>query len=242
MKLLSNQKFLAIYSGILTIAFAVTVLAGFTKSPSTLHLKELDVQRINVIEPNGTLRMVISDKHDFPGLIIKGKEYPHPDRQTAGMLFFNNEGTENGGLIFGGQLDRNGQPVSYGHLSFDKYMQDQTLVLEAHQEKGKYYKYLSINDQPDYPMTEMLPLIAKMHDPRTAQNEAAIKQFFAHHGRSTRRLILGEVPQLGLILDMKDKQGHDRIIMRVLPDGTPVLQFLDASGKVVEQLPQTIEK
>ena len=39
--------------------------------------------------------MVLSDKAQFPGLIVKGKEYPHPDRKTAGMLFFNAEGTEN---------------------------------------------------------------------------------------------------------------------------------------------------
>ena len=53
--------------------------------------------------------MVISNKADFPGIIIKGKETPHPDRKTAGMLFFNDEGTENGGLIFGGSKDKQRQ-------------------------------------------------------------------------------------------------------------------------------------
>src|SRR5580700_65453 len=65
-------------------------------------IKELDVQRINVREPDGTLRMTISNSATAPGLIFKGKEHAFPNRQAAGILFFDDEGTENGGLLFGG--------------------------------------------------------------------------------------------------------------------------------------------
>lgn len=51
------------------------------------------------VAPDGTPRMVISNKSLFPGIVIKRQEHLHPDRQSAGMLFFNDEGTENGGLI-----------------------------------------------------------------------------------------------------------------------------------------------
>ena len=101
-----GQRFLVIYSGVLTTLFAVLVLCGFVRSPQKLSLQELDVQRINLREPDGTLRMVISDASTAPGIIIKGKEYPHPDRHAAGMIFYNDEGTENGGLIFGGEKTR----------------------------------------------------------------------------------------------------------------------------------------
>jgi hypothetical protein len=37
---------------------------------------EIQVRRINIVEPNGTLRMVISDHDRLPGVIIKGKEQP----------------------------------------------------------------------------------------------------------------------------------------------------------------------
>jgi hypothetical protein len=63
------------------------------------------VERINVVEPDGTLRLAISNQTKFPGPIYHGKEYPHPDRKTAGRLFFNDEGSENGGMIFGGAKD-----------------------------------------------------------------------------------------------------------------------------------------
>ena len=38
----------------------------------------------------------------MPGLIMDKHEYARPDRFQAGMLFFNDEGDENGGLIFAG--------------------------------------------------------------------------------------------------------------------------------------------
>jgi len=103
-----GQRFLVIYSGMLTVAFAVSMLTGFAKSP-VATFDEIDVQRINVREPDGTLRMVISDSAKLPGVIVKGKEQPKVDRPQAGMIFFNDEGSENGGLIFGGKRDAHGE-------------------------------------------------------------------------------------------------------------------------------------
>lgn len=41
---------------------------------------------------------------------------------------------------------------------------------------------------------------------------------------------------------MKDNKGRNRIVMRVQPDGSPILQFLDEDGKVISQLPQSATK
>ncbi len=89
-KLLGSQRFLAIYSGIHTIVFAVTISSGLTAqkpAPAKTNFDEINVQRINIVEPDGTLRMVISDKTRFPGIISRGKEFPHPNRKTAGTAF-----------------------------------------------------------------------------------------------------------------------------------------------------------
>ena len=147
-------------------AYAITssllILALFVMGAANDHKKEkldeIDVQRINVVEPDGTLRMVISNQAVFPGAIIKGKEYPHEDRKTAGILFFNEEGSENGGLIFGGLKDKDGRTQSYGHLSFDRYDQDQVLALEASEDGIRRKSSLTILDQPDWPMADILSL------------------------------------------------------------------------------------
>jgi hypothetical protein len=98
LKLPSGQRLLMIYSGVLTLVFAGTVLMGATSNARHATFDEITVHRINVVEPDGTLRMVISDRARFPGAIFHGKEYKHP-RPAAGMLFFNDEGTEDGGLV-----------------------------------------------------------------------------------------------------------------------------------------------
>jgi len=238
MSFLANQRFLAIYSGVLTLVFLITVLSGFTGSSGRLHLKELDVERINVVEPDGTLRMTISDRSLFPGFIVKGKEFPHPGRSAAGMLFFNDEGTENGGLIFGGEKGKDGKISNYGHLSFDQYMQDQTVVLEGDQEGADYNKHLEINDQPLYPITDALGIAERYEADPTPENKAALEKFVSAHGGQTQRLFLGEDPKEGLTLNMKDDKGRSRIVLRVQPDGRPVLEFLDADGRIVSQLPK----
>ena len=128
-KLFASQRFPAIYSGVLTLIFATVVLLGAAETKKS-SFDEINVRRINIVEPDGTLRMVISNKADFPGIIIKGKETPHSNRHTGGVLFFNDEGTENGGLTWGGSKGADGTVTSSGHLSFDQYNQDQDLTID----------------------------------------------------------------------------------------------------------------
>ena len=236
-RLFSNPKFLALYSGVLTAVFAIVVFCAFAESRQRQKFTTIDVERINVVEPDGTLRMVISNKAAFPGVIIKGKETPHPDRKTAGMLFFNDEGTENGGLIFGGSKDKDGKVSSYGHLSFDQYEQDQVFTIDAGEEDGKRSSGLRIMDQPDHPISEDIHAADNIGKLPKEQQAAAWKSYFATHQRAEPRIYLGRGDDRSVALRLKDVQGHDRIVIRVQPDGTPALQFLDEQGKVTSQLP-----
>jgi hypothetical protein len=235
--LFTSQRFLAIYSGVLTLIFAATLLTGIAESRQRQKFGEIDAERINIVEPDGTLRMVISNKADFPGIIIKGKETPHPDRKTAGMLFFNDEGTENGGLIFGGSKDKQGKISSYGHLSFDRYEQDQVFTIDAEEDGGDRTSELRIIDQPDHPITQDLEAASKIARLPKEQQKAAWDQYRTTHAHSEPRLLLGRGDDRSVALRLKDVQGRDRIVIRVAPDGTPVLQFLDEQGKVTSQLP-----
>jgi hypothetical protein len=92
------------------------------------------------------MRMVWSDKSEFPGAYFRGKEYPRTDQEVTGMLFNDEEGTENGGLIFGGKRDKDGTTHSWDHLSFDEYERDQTMVLESDSDGGSRNTYYALND------------------------------------------------------------------------------------------------
>jgi len=240
MKFMSNPRFLAIYSGFLTAIFAVTILGGFAGPVKKASFDEISVQRINIVEPDGTLRMVLSDRSKAPGLIIKGKEYPHEERKTAGILFFNDEGTENGGLIFGGMKDKNGKVESWGHLSFDQYEQDQVFTIDAGEEDGHRKSGLALWDRGDYPLAEILEASLRIQKLPQAQQEDEWKKFEASHPGDTQRAYLGRVGDRSVGLRLMDQEGRDRLRLRVNPDGSPEIQFLDESGRVTVQFPSAI--
>lgn len=236
---LSSQRFLVIYSGCLTAVFAVTVLCGFAKLQSK-NFDQITVRRINIVEPDGTIRMVLADKADAPGVYIKNKEYPHVSRSAAGLLFFDDEGTEIGGLIYGLSKDKEGHVTGANvHLSFDKYMQDQIFTVDAGEEGKDSYSALTMQDRGDYPITEALDAsnrIAKLPQDRHASEW---KKFIATHPGDHTRVVLGRASDGGAVLRLKDMEGRDRIVLRVAPDGTSVIETLDATGKVTGTIPQT---
>ena len=226
-----TQRLLLIYSGVLTIVLSIVLLTGATSEKKT-SFDEIDVKRINVVEPDGTVRLIISDKAHFPGLIVKGKEYPH-DRPTAGLLFFNDEGTENGGLIFGGKKNKDGKIENWGHLSFDKYEGDQVMMLDAGEEQGQRHSAVEVIDEPDIPMSQITDALLLAPE----QRQAKLQELFSKN-KSHKRIYMGRSTDQSAALQLKDGQGRDRIVLKVAPDGTPSLQFFDELGNVTSQLPK----
>ncbi len=225
------QRLLLIYSGVLTIVLSIVLLTGAASYKKT-SFDEIDVKRINVVEPDGTVRLIISDKTHFPGVIVKGKEYPF-DRATAGLLFFNDEGTENGGLIFGGKKDKDGKIESSGHLSFDQYEGDQVMVIDAGEEQGQRHSAVEVIDQSDVPINQITDALL-LPPP---QRQARLEELSSKH-KSHKRIYMGRNTDQSAALQLKDGQGRDRIVLKVAADGTPSLQFIDELGNVTSQLPK----
>jgi len=201
MKVFTNQRFLTIYSGVLTVAFAVTILSGSSVTKPTTF-DEINVRRINVVEPDGTLRMVISDHAKLPGIIVRGKEQPFA-RPQAGLLFYNDEGSENGGLIFGGRRNNKGEIVdSGGTLSFDKYGANQIIQLIGVDDKDDRFAGLSVTDSLTGTDTR-------------------------------RRVWVGRGEDGTATVNLMDAQGKKRIVIEVKADGSPSLSFLDAGGNFI---------
>ncbi|HVP53990.1 MAG TPA: hypothetical protein VMU45_03265 [Candidatus Eisenbacteria bacterium] len=142
-----SQRVLVIYSAVVSTVLGVVLLTGAI--PQKMQsFDEIRVQRIDVVEPDGTLRMVISNRDRLPGVIVKGKQSPPNDRPQAGMIFYNDEGSENGGLIFGGRKNEKGEVVdSGGSLSFDKYGENQIVQLAGVDDKSDKLAGLAVSDQ-----------------------------------------------------------------------------------------------
>ena len=242
-RFLASQRFLAVYSGVLTVVFAVTVLMGARTQAKNATFDRITVHRIDVVEPDGTERLAISNKDAFPGSYLHGKEIARPDRRdAAGLLMVNDEGTEDGGFIWGGLRDANGQPTSFGHLSFDQYDQDQTLSLGSTLlPDGKVLASVSLNDAPSKLFTEKTyedtrRFRAMPHGPARA---AAYAELQRNYPALVPRVLLARSSDGWAGLELSDASGRVRARLVVKAGGEPALEFLDAKGKVLRTISGT---
>lgn len=212
-------------------------VAAFTRASQKPHFQEIDVERINIVEPNGTLRMTISDAARSPGWVFHGKPYPGRPK-GAGMIFFNDEGEEDGGIGFGGRTV-NGKVTADGGMAFDQYGQDETVTLRYSENDGRRTSGLMITDHADMPITEMLArrdAIRKM--PAGAARDSAMKVFTANNGHplTARRLFAGRDPSKSAIVSLADPEGHARLRLVVDSTGAASILFLDTAGRVTRTI------
>lgn len=216
------------YAAATTLGLAWFALGG----AASAKFDTIDVQRINVREPDGTLRIAISNHAKIPGLIVGGKEYPHPNRPDAGMIFFNDEGIENGGLVFDGAM-KDGKRTNGGSLTFDRYLQDQTVQLTSIEDGAERYAGMIVTDRPE-PMLQLerVGAIGAM-SPGPARDAAAAEAGF---GGGMRRAFLGRTEQSQSRLDLSDAAGRVRLRLEVASDGAASIAFLNADGRVSKRV------
>lgn len=233
-KIEKEVRYLKIYAVVSTLFFAVFLLSAFAVG-SKKKFEEIDVERINVVEKGGKLKMVISNRErQHPGA-MDGKVYDERKGQRpAGMIFFSEKGDEIGGLVFDGDTGK-GQG---GSLTFDKFRGDQTIQF-VHDEDadGKYFAGLRMNDE-NVPLVENMAKRAEMNKlPTPEARQAAYKELLDNGVLSINRLRIGRSKEKASVIDMKDAKGKSRIVISVEANGNPKLNFLDENGKVVYSLP-----
>ena len=128
-------RLLRAYAAVSGAALIALSVAAFRHSAAPARFDEINVHRINVVEPDGKLRMVISNRAQSIGPIARGKPFGYPGGTRPGIIFFNDEETEDGGLVFEG-AKTNGKLQADAQLSFDQYDQDQVVYLRYVDEKG----------------------------------------------------------------------------------------------------------
>jgi hypothetical protein len=235
---MNGNKLLILYSGVLTAAMAFSLGTGAMADtrPKKAAFDEIDVKRINVREDDGTLRMIVSNTSRSPGIIYHGKERPHPGgNRGAGIIFYNNEGTENGGLTFSGQKGPDGKVSGGGHLSFDQFEQDQVIQLTQSEYAGRRWAGMIVNDRPDAPLDfDAAERFTKMAD--GPEKTAMMQKFQAEGTFGRQRVYVGKTRDRDSAVMLNDAMGRPRILMKVMPDGKASIDFLDEKGGVVRSV------
>ena len=219
----------------------VLTLAAFRQEAQQTRFTEIDVERINVVEPGGKLRMVISNRPRSTGPIYQGKPFGYEGGTRPGIIFFNDEGTENGGLTFQGSRTPDGKFSTGHHLSFDQFDQDQVVVLNYSDNDGRRQVGLSFLDRAD---VNIFDVVAErdsiMKLPDGPAKTAALERWRAPRDGvplAAQRVYVGRDVRRAAVLRLSDPSGRPRIQLMVDSLGAPSLEFLDQHGKVVQQLP-----
>ena len=115
--------------GFMAMILGAALLSAAVATPQKQRFSEIDVQRINIVEPDGRLRLVIANRVRSPVVMLQGKSFG-PGGARPGLISYNDEVTENGGFICSGRRQPDGAYSAEHSLTFDQYEQDATVSLQ----------------------------------------------------------------------------------------------------------------
>lgn len=233
------------YAAGVTLLLVVLPIAAFQQAGRT-RFTELDVERLNIIEKNGRVRLAISNPDRYPPITFYGKEYPGARGGSApgmaGMIYFNEEGTEAGGYGWRGRKTESGHSAA-GVLTFDQYNQGEALALWYADDSGRRQAGLVVYDQPEgsaqanFDSGQVFRQIADSAE--RARRVQRFRDAMRERGQVSyrTRLYMGKDRSKAALVRLDDPQGRPRLRVSVDSLGAARLEFLDANGKVTHALP-----
>lgn len=182
----------------------VALAAAASQQPSAAF-DTLTVQRINVVDPDGKMRLIIANSARLPGAVVHGKSHPRSINDAAGVLFLDSKGEETGGIALARLRDND-----VANLIFDYTYQPTDGIKILKEESADGTKWRAAFDIFD-------------RRPYTGAVESS---------QGVQRISLTDQNQNAELV-VSDPQGHQRIRIGVDAAGTPAITILSADGKEV---------
>ena len=202
-----------------------------------MNEKIINAEQINIVGKNGVPRLSLFNEDNIPNPLFRGDIIHEGHRQKdniAGMLFFNPDGTECGGLIYGNDVDENGNTTAGVSLTLDQFEQDQVLQLLYTKEGDQHQYGMHIFDRPAKTMKEQED---EVQEALTIEDDTIRNQ-------RIEEIYKGNVPRafIGkqnneMTINLYDTNYRPRIKVYVDEQGEPHLKFFDADGNVTYSLP-----
>ena len=201
---------------------------------TTPAVEELTVKRINVVEDDGTLRLVIGNSSIMQAMPVRGRLVDHPGRlPQAGLLFVNDEGTECGGLAVTGRRGAHGKEQA-ASLTFDDFEQNEGFRLGMVQEGSIVERFLEFSDIADWSIADLIDELTGLDDDAARE----VQEQYAAQGTRTSRVRLARERDGSVRLVLRDARGQDRLRFVVPADGEPQVETLDVDGVPRSLLPE----
>jgi hypothetical protein len=209
----------------------------------------LSVERLEIVEPDGTPALVIANSQRPIAATVDGQVVMEgQEEERRGMpsiIFFDGKGDEVGGMLFGVRETADGFRATR-HFSFDANGQDQTVVLAHYQDPEGSTSGLTISNRPTHSQLDTFAKLGLEPGATREQLNAAIAAIPEAERRTrlrelfgTTRAFFGSARSGEARLELRDGRGRPRIIIEAPEDGTPSIRVLDENGANVLRLPES---
>jgi hypothetical protein len=236
----------------LCAALAAFVTLGFgppapAKETRVEKFDEITVGRINVAGPDGVKRFILS--HDMPKAPFAGQELERTvPPGFAGMIYCAPNGDEIGGIASADgmriiTLDYSDYPIEALVLASGGEGEEQGTAINLYQPPIGEKVDLAAVDRGSKTLQSIFKSSqdANAEAAERAKTDPDLAEALRHRKMMVSRIGIGVNPtQAGISL--ADRDGNDRIVMRVTDTGEPEILMLDADGKEVARIPERKEK
>jgi hypothetical protein len=93
----NDLRFLKRYAIGSTTLIVLMAISAFVRQPQKQKFTEIDVERLNIVEPDGKLRMVIANRPRSIGPIYKGKPFGYEGGRRPGSSSSTTKARRTGG-------------------------------------------------------------------------------------------------------------------------------------------------
>lgn len=239
--------FLRTFAAVTAIGVTILTASAF-KNPGNQKFTEIDVERINIVEKDGTIKMAITNVERFPtgADTINNRPTNAYRKKRSGMLFFNEDGIEAGGFIYDGKKTESGHSAGLS-LTYDQYDGDQVMQLLtqdiAQGDERFVSSTLTFNDRPSNEsqlqtmeiMDELEEL--RKHDPKAMQEKYKEYEALGLVG-GVPRIMLGKSGSQNNGLFLFDDKGMPRAMFYVDRENNAKLDFFDDKGNTIASFPK----
>ena len=241
-KIRTEVRVLKAYALISAVFLTVLFFIAAKGQTQKARFEEIDVERINIIEKDGRLRLAISNNERSPGPVIGGLSMKSREgKRGAGLIFFNNKGDECGGMTWESR-EQNGHIQADAGLMFDQYNQDQTVGITYSQTNTERSAGLRVWDRSLTPLADFARRLNEIElmkeGPARTEAMKKLRETAAAQGLGgAQRIFVGRTAKNEAVVSLADAKGKPRIVMSVDAAEAAKLQFLDENGKVVFSFP-----
>ncbi len=176
------------------------------QKPEDQRFREITAERLNIVSPGDTTRIVLSNKERFPPPILNGDTIRARSIAPAGMIFYDESGNEVGGFAA-----INARGAERAAIGLD-YANSEAIGLTKTDTEETYTAGISIADR--------LPLSA---DPLEEGTVGPERVSIANDGGTAQ-------------VTLNDGEGRPRIRLVVEKSGSPRVEVLGTDGSVVDAL------